>query len=257
MPASPVMLIGQPTWRDTLQTLAEASGFALAVCESRADYMTRLVDDHAALIVVDGSLPDWRWWVTTPRVSPATRRIPVAVVVAANRAEGHSAYDAGADFVLAPDDLPGGLPGILSESARVQRPDEARQLADECARPLPPQAVEALARFNAGEYYAQHDLLEALWRQESGPVRDLYRAILQVGIAYYQITRGNREGALKMLLRARQWLNILPDVCQGVDVARLREDSERVRRALADTPEERIAEFDRALLAPVRMVSEL
>jgi len=52
----------------------------------------------------------------------------------------------------------------------------------------------------------------------SGPVRELYRAILQVGIAYYQIERGNHRGALKMLLRSVQWLAMLPDRCQGIDV---------------------------------------
>ncbi len=40
---------------------------------------------------------------------------------------------------------------------------------------------------------------------ESGPVRDLYRAILQVGVAYYHITRGNHAGGLRMLRRCVQW----------------------------------------------------
>jgi hypothetical protein len=71
--------------------------------------------------------------------------------------------------------------------------------------------------------------------RRGGPVRDLYRAILQIGISYFQIERGNYRGAVKMLLRVRQWLAPLPAVCQGVDVSRLREDVERVYATLADT----------------------
>jgi hypothetical protein len=85
-------------------------------------------------------------------------------------------------------------------------------------------------------------------------VRDLYRAILQVGVAYYQITRGNPRGALKMLLRSVQWIAILPDVCQGVDVKRLRDDSYGVRAALESMDPDDIAAFDPRLLKPVQMV---
>ena len=86
-------------------------------------------------------------------------------------------------------------------------------------------------------------------------MRDLYRAILQVGVAYYQVTRGNRRGALKMLLRAVQWLNVLPAICQGVDVARLRDDAARVRVALeALPPDADLSQFDRSLLGSVHLV---
>ena len=85
-----------------------------------------------------------------------------------------------------------------------------------------------------------------------GPVRNLYQAILQVGIAYFQITRGNHRGALKMLLRSVQWLSMLPDVCQGVDVKQLRQDSYRVRSELERMQPADIDKFDRALLKPVQ-----
>lgn len=111
--------------------------------------------------------------------------------------------------------------------------------------------------FNAGEYYRQHDLFEALWMAEAGPVRNLYRAILQIGVGYYHLQRGNYRGALKMLLRSLQWLTPLPDVCQGVDVRQLRADSGAVRLALErhlDGAED--APFDMALLRPVLLVDD-
>ena len=75
---------------------------------------------------------------------------------------------------------------------------------------------------------------------EPGPVRQLYQGVLQVGIAYYQITRGNGRGALKMLLRSIQWLAPLPDVCQGINVAQLRADAAAVRAELERVGEDGI-----------------
>ncbi len=87
--------------------------------------------------------------------------------------------------------------------------------------------------------------------QTEGPVRDLYRAILQVAIAYYQIERGNYWGAHKLFLRVLQWFAPLPDRCQGIDVARLRADAAAARAHLEALGPERIAEFDRSLFKPV------
>jgi hypothetical protein len=123
---------------------------------------------------------------------------------------------------------------------------------DPCLQPLPPQAEAALALFNAGEYYRQHDLFEALWREETRPVRQLYQGILQVGVAYHQIEMGNRRGAIKMLNRSERWLNALPEVCQSVDVAALRADAARVRLALLALTDDMIDQFDRSLLRPVQ-----
>ena len=124
--------------------------------------------------------------------------------------------------------------------------------ATPCSEPLPPAARDAIRLFNAGEYYEQHDALEALWRAEVRPVRRLYQGILQIGVAYYQITRGNRRGALKMLARGLRWLDQLPETCQGVDVARLRADARAVQSALTSAPD--LAGFDYVLLKPVHLL---
>ncbi|MCZ7543648.1 MAG: DUF309 domain-containing protein [Anaerolineae bacterium] len=251
----PVAVIaGAPAWADAARSILARAGFAPVCYADPAGYVARLVDDAAAMVLVDGGGADWRFWVTTPKVSPATRRIPV-VLVAADAQTQRAALGVGADAVLAPDELEAALPGLLADRARVPEPARLEALARACAEPLPPQARAAIAQFNAGAFYAQHDLLEALWVAERGPVRDLYRGILQVGVAYYQITRGNRDGALKMLLRSVQWLAHLPDVCQGVDVAQLRADSRRVRAALETTDPADMARFDLRLLKPVLLVT--
>ena len=132
--------------------------------------------------------------------------------------------------------------------------DQREQLDCDCQEMLPELAVQGIALFNAGDYYKQHDLLEELWRETDRPVRALYQGILQVGVGYFQVTRSNRRGALKILKRGLEKLALLPNVCQGVDVQTLHEDATRVQVALKLLPTEQINQFDRTLFQPVKMV---
>lgn len=240
-----IVIAGTPAWADGgRQALGEA--YNVIQYGERANYVSRLVDDRPALILVDGDNEGWRFWTATPKASPATRRIPI-LLISADKVVRAEALTAGADLAFEPEAL---TKALVDEYARALDPAQITRLECECAKALPALARQGVEKFNKGEYYKQHDLFEALWVKTEGPVRDLYRAILQVGVAYYQITRANYRGALKMLLRSVQWLAILPDVCQGIDVKRLREDSYRVRAAL----EAGADSFDRSLLKPVKLV---
>lgn len=125
-------------------------------------------------------------------------------------------------------------------------------LSAECNAPLHPRAAEGLRLFNAGKYFEAHEALEVAWLEEKGKIRDLYRGILQVGVAYLHITRGNYNGAVKVYARSLKWLKGWPAVCRGIRVEELRSDAgvaiEEVRRL----GKERIGEFDLSLLKPVR-----
>ncbi|MBL8165248.1 MAG: DUF309 domain-containing protein [Anaerolineae bacterium] len=246
-----ITIAGTPDWAAALRDRLAAAYHLTQHNERAPGYVARLADDHTALLLTDGDSDEWRFWTTTPKTSPATRRIPIIMVTRdpARRAE---ALTVGADVVVTPDELLAQIGTLVKDYARQPDPALVEQLECECREALPPLAVEGIAKFNAGEYYPQHDLFEEQWVNTSTPVRDLYRAILQVGVAYYQIERGNHRGALKMLLRSVQWLSLLPDVCQGVDVRQLREDSYRVRAELERLKPDEINQFDRALLKPVR-----
>lgn len=250
----PVVFTGTPAWAEVVMQRIHTRYRSIVYTE-REGYVARLADDHAALVLVDGDADGWQFWVTTPKTSPATRRIPV-VLVSTDAAARADALPAGANAALTPSDLLDTLPDLLDGMARVTDERAARRMTGQCAEPLPPEGREAIRKFNAGEFYKQHDLFEALWMAETGPVRDLYRAVLQVGVAYYQITRGNQRGALKLLLRSVQWLAVLPDVCQGVDVAQLKRDAAAVRAELERVGEGGLDMFDRSLLKPVRMVDD-
>jgi uncharacterized protein len=120
-----------------------------------------------------------------------------------------------------------------------------------CDRSLPPLAIRGLECFNASQYFEAHEYLETAWREESGSVREVYQGVLQVAVGYYHIQRGNYVGALKMFQRSRVWLAKFPAVCQGIDLARLKADMERVEAELILLGPERIASFNRSLMKPV------
>lgn len=120
-----------------------------------------------------------------------------------------------------------------------------------CNAPLHPQAAEGLRLFNAGEYFEAHESLETAWNAETGEVRNLYQGILQVAVTYLHITRGNYNGALKVYARSQRHLKDVADVCQGIQVEKLRRDAKAVIQEVQRLGIEHIQEFDTALLQPV------
>ena len=245
-----IVIAGEAPWQSEITDKLSAD-YTLVHETERSGYVARLTDARAVLILVHTGDCDWAFWTTAAKANNATRRIPV-IVSAADPATRKEALIAGADVALPPDTLRDQISQLVADHARVPDAEYLQALDCGCHEPLPPLAVAGVEKFNAGEYYPQHDLFEEQWMKTESPVRDLYRAILQVGIAYYQIERGNYRGALKMLLRSVQWLLILPDECQGIDVQQLRADAARVRAELETLSPETLDQFDRTLLKPVQ-----
>lgn len=124
-------------------------------------------------------------------------------------------------------------------------------LEDLCNAPLHPQAIQGLRLFNAGRYFEAHEALEEAWNAESGKVRDLYRGILQIAVAYLHIIRGNYNGAVKVHERSRKWMQDWPEVCRGIHVGKLRRDAQAVIDEVQRLGVEKIGNFNRSLLKPV------
>jgi predicted metal-dependent hydrolase len=124
-------------------------------------------------------------------------------------------------------------------------------LDDLCSQPLPPEALHGIQLFNAGPYFEAHEALETAWRAEPGPLRDLYRGILQVGVGYYHLLHGNYRGACKMFRRARPWLSPFPAHCCGIDLEQFRRDADAVERTVLRLGPGHIQNFDKTLLKPV------
>ena len=84
----------------------------------------------------------------------------------------------------------------------------SRSTYEACNAPLHPRAAQGLRLFNAGEYFEAHEALEDAWNEEKGPVRDLYRGILQIAVVYLHITRRNYNGAVKVYARSQRWVKL-------------------------------------------------
>ncbi len=218
---------------------------------SGALLLEQLTSWRPALIILDLSneqIP-WREWLPLIKSAPATRRLPVICFGShVDTATLKAARSSGADAVMARSRFVAELPNLIQKYARLT---DYAALEETCQAPLSELALKGLELFNRGDYFEAHEALEEAWNEDQSPGRELYRAILQIAVAYLQIERGNYDGAMKMFLRVRQWIDPLPDICRGVDVARLRHDARLVRQQLITLGRERIGEFDRALFKPV------
>jgi predicted metal-dependent hydrolase len=205
-----------------------------------------------ALMIFDlnnGDIP-WETWIPVLKSSPATRRIPIMTFGShMDVATMTRAKEIGADVVLARSAFVSDLPNLIRKYARVPDRDA---IAQACEGELSELAVEGIRLFNEGDYFEAHEELEHAWNEDTSAAKELYRAILQVAVAYLQIERENYRGAVKMFLRVRQWLEPLSPVCREVDVGQLRVDARRVEEKLLELGEERLGEFDRGLFQPVK-----
>ena len=191
----------------------------------------------------------WEEWISLLTSVPATRRIPVVCFGSHMDTESiKEAKEAGAQTVLARSKFFGDLPNMIKKYARKV---DMAELRASCSQPLSSEALRGLEEFNRGAYFEAHESLETAWMAEDSPGRELYQAVLQVAVAYLQIERGNYNGAAKMFLRMRQWIDPLPDACRGIDIARLRAEAQAVYQALITLGPEHIADFDRSLLRPI------
>ena len=127
---------------------------------------------------------------------------------------------------------------------------------DHCEGTLHPRARRGIELFNEGHYFEAHEELEAAWRDEKGRIRELYQGILEAGVTYLHISRGNYWGALKVYKRSMRWLKDWPDYCRGVDVEQLRRDLNAAIAEVERLGENGLDAFDRALLKPVKWDEE-
>lgn len=102
----------------------------------------------------------------------------------------------------------------------------------DCRQKPPGRLLQGIEEFNAGQFYQCHDTLERLWREESTNIRNLYKGILQIGVALYHERNGNRRGALKLLSSGITLITPFAPVCLGIDVAMLVDAAARAKSFL-------------------------
>jgi uncharacterized protein len=94
---------------------------------------------------------------------------------------------------------------------------------------LRPETRRALARgralYLAGRYFEAHEAWEDAWRVETGLVRTLLQALIQVAAGFVKGLRDARPaGTVKLLEAAAERLSPFPDVFAGLALGRFRAD---------------------------------
>jgi predicted metal-dependent hydrolase len=274
-----VAFVGDLMWSTRIQNVARRLGYRITLIDTvdsldgqieherpnlpgepvfgrAATLADKITEWQPSLLIFDLDSKEipWRKWIAFLKSSPATRQIPILgfaphedvdVIAAAN--------NLGTDVVVGRSRFSSALPDLIEDSARVW---DYESIALGCQASLSTLALGGLAAFNEGDFFESHELLEDAWNEDQGPARDVYKAVLQVAVAYLQIERENYAGAVKMFLRARQWLGPLPDTCRGIDISQLRSDAQTAYQALTETGPAGIREFDRSLFRPVLFTQE-
>lgn len=226
-----------------LQDVIVASGGRSVLTETPEAFVDAVDQYFPVLILLDLATPgDWPLAITRCKMRPQSRQIPiyafgshvdVATLQAARRAGADHAWARGKlmeelvavvdRHIHPPVDYPAGWNDPLSDLART-----------------------GLVEFNQGEYFEQHEHLEAAWLAEPRPIRAMYQGILQVGVALLLIQRGNWMGAVKMFRRGLPRLRSLPPICQGVNIAALRTAAEALHAEIMELGADRLGELDQS-----------
>jgi uncharacterized protein len=245
-PPSIVMIVPNLMFATRIEDAARAAGAAVRSPSDQAAFLTAL-RGGARLVIIDASADNVPWleWVGAAKNDQATEAVPILAFGSHKDIElRNRALGAGVDRYLARSNFSEGLAEFVAAAAR-------ENTADPCGEPLPAGVLRGIEEFNAGQYFEQHETLELVWRAELRPIRDLYRGVLQIGVACLQVERGNATGAVKMIDRAVKWLQPFRPACQSIDVDRLLADAARLRAAIESAGADHVDRVDRQLFPQV------
>jgi predicted metal-dependent hydrolase len=197
-----------------------------------AQLVRHLSESQPALIIVDlnsEAIP-WARWIQVIKTSSATRRIPIIAFGPHVREDDlEIAKAAGADFIIRRGKFQSSLQDLIAEWAR---PSVLEDVQKACDGELSERARQGIALHNAKSFFEAHEELEIAWMEAPEHEGFLYRALLQVTVAFLHLERGNLRGVKKMLLRVHQWLDPLPDRCRDVNIRQVRATIDRLREEI-------------------------
>ncbi len=243
-----IAIVSNLIFATRIEDTARAVGAAVLTPIDFANFLADL-RGGARLVIIDSSTQDVPWleWVHAAKADPDTEQVPIIAFGSHVDVELRDrALGAGVDRYLARSNFMDGLPEFIAAAIRDTT-------ADPCSEPLPAGVRRGIEEFNAGRYFEQHETLELVWRAERRPIRELYRGVLQIGVACYQIERGNLRGADKTLDRAVKWLQPFRPACQNIDVERLLADADRLHEALTQLDSHQADRVDRRLFPKVHL----
>jgi len=86
---------------------------------------------------------------------------------------------------------------------------------------MPDEFWHGIEQFNAGEFYACHVILEAIWIDSLEPDKTFYQGILQIAVGLYHLGNSNRRGAMILLGEGSNRLRRYLPSYGGINVEKL------------------------------------
>ncbi len=106
----------------------------------------------------------------------------------------------------------------------------------------------ACDQMNSGQYFECHETFEEIWQEEQGPVRDLYKGLIQVAAAFVHVRRNNHFGANRLLTTALGYLQPYREGgALGFDVERICREAEEALAAVDALGKGKVDELDLGL----------
>lgn len=84
--------------------------------------------------------------------------------------------------------------------------------------------------FNREEFFEAHEVLEDLWRETPGELRDFYQGLIQTAAVLLKLKQNKPAPAKRLAARAVKRLAKYPSSCEGLDVASVIELLDSVQR---------------------------
>jgi predicted metal-dependent hydrolase len=113
-----------------------------------------------------------------------------------------------------------------------------------CRETAPAELLISIGQFNRGEYYNCHDTLEEMWMAETRPIRDLYKGILQIGVAFYHLGHKRYRPVVTLLQRGSGYVLPFAPACMRLDLTQLLADADRCLNEIRQLGPDRLGEFD-------------
>jgi hypothetical protein len=125
---------------------------------------------------------------------------------------------------------------IRAHAARALRAAAAQRARAAPDEPVARAVVQAAALWNEGLFFEVHEVLEAVWKHETGERRQALQGVIQIAVAYHHLAHGNPRGARTLLREGRARLAAVPPgTLPALDAAALLAGTASAEAALAAT----------------------
>lgn len=105
--------------------------------------------------------------------------------------------------------------------------------------------------FNDTDFFAAHDFFEELWIGADQKDRLFFQGMVQISVANYHLIHGNLKGAQNQYRKCSEKLkNYLPEY-YGVNLEKLLNDSDKVKRNIANHIIDNRNEIDLSLIPKI------